>query len=144
MKKNGKAKLKQAVLCLLCLTIVWRYGSSLEGTEFSGGRLTRSLLDMKDVGALLFFPALALTFFYRRIAAAVSIIACLLCLPLYLYFTTPGPFRWLFRGEYSVPLRASFVWNTWIIVGILVLAIATYFSLHTLVTPEDSKPRTSA
>ncbi len=143
MKKGGRAELMQAAACVLCAAITWRYGSSLEGTEFSRGWLTGSLLDMKDVGSLLFVLALLLTFFYRRVSAAVSLIACLLCLPVYLYFTSPGTFRWLFKGKYSAPLRESFVWNTWMIFGILVLAIATYFSVHILVTPEDSKPRTS-
>ena len=69
MKNDGKIKMMQAAACLLCAAIVWRYGSSLEGTAFSGW-VTGPLLDMEDVGSLLFRLALLLTFFYRRIAAA--------------------------------------------------------------------------
>src|SRR6266404_826947 len=68
MTRDEKTKLAQAAACLVCAVVVWRYGSDLEGTEFSGGWLTGPLLDMKDVGTLLFVLALLLTFVYRRIA----------------------------------------------------------------------------
>jgi hypothetical protein len=143
MKKDGKTKLKQAAACLLC-AVVWRYGPPLEGTEFSGGWATGPILHMNDVGTLLFVLALLLTFFYRRIAAAVTVVACLLCLPLYLYFTAPGPFRRFFsRAEWSVPLQASFVWNKWAIGGIVALAIAAYVSLRSLLFAADSQSRNS-
>src|SRR4051812_29327377 len=109
MTKSRFHQFTQAVWCLVCAVVVWRYGYSLEGTEFSGGRLTGLLLNMKAIGALLFVLACAIVFFHRRIAAGIAILACLLCLPLYLYFAAPGSFRWLFRGEYSVPLRAGLV-----------------------------------
>ena len=145
MKKDGKAKLKQATACLLCAALAWRYGSSLEGTEFSGGWLTGSLLDMQDVGSLLFVLALLLTFFYRRFAAAITLIACLLCLPLYLYFTAPGPFRRLFgRVEWSVPLRTSFACDKWTITGIVVLAITAYVGVRGLLFAGNSRARNSA
>ncbi len=144
MTRDGKTKITQAVACLLCAIVVWRYGSNLEGTEFSGGWLTGPLLDMEDAGSLLFVLALLLTFFYRRIAAATTLIACSLCLPLYLYFTAPGPFRWVFRGEYSVPLQANFVWNKWAITGMVALAIAAYVGVHSLLFAGDSQSRNSA
>jgi hypothetical protein len=96
---------------------------------------------MKDVGTLLFVVALLLTLFYRRIAAATILIACFLCLPLYLYFTAPGPFRWVFRGEYSVPLRASFVWNKWNITGIVALTIAACLGIRGLLFAANTQPR---
>ena len=95
------------------LEIRSRSRSGREGTEFIGGWLTGPLLNLYDVGTFLFVPALLLAFFFRRIAAAFALTASLLCLPLYLYFVAPGPFRSVFRGEYSVPLQASFVWNSW-------------------------------
>lgn len=144
MTKDLRPRLSQAATCLLCALVVWRYGSSLEGMEFSGGRFTGFLLDMKDIGALLFVMALPLAFLYQRIAAAMTVIASLLCSPLYLYFAAPGPFRWLVRGEYSVPLQASFAWETRAMVGILVLAMATYFSFRRLLSSGDSKTRNSA
>ena len=145
MTQDRKAKLKQATVFLLCAAIAWRYGSSTQGTEFSGGRLAGLLLDMKDVGSLLFFLALPLTFFYRRIAAAIALVACLLCLPLYLYFTAPGPFRRLFNdAEWSVPPLANFVWDSWTVTGIVVLAITAYFGVRGLLFAGDSQSQNSA
>jgi hypothetical protein len=96
---------------------------------------------MEDIGSLLFVLALLLTFFYRRTAAAITLIACLLCLPLYFYFTAPGPFRWVFRGEYSVPLQANFVWNKWDIAGIVALTIAACLGVRSLLFAADPEAR---
>ena len=79
---------------------------------------------------LMCMLAMILTFMYRRIAAAIGIAACLLCLPLYLYFTAPGPFRSVFRGTYSVPLQSSFVWDYGMLGGMLTLAVAVFVSVR--------------
>jgi hypothetical protein len=141
MKTIGRAALQQAAACLSCLAVVWRYGSSLEGTEFSGGGITGVLLDMKDAGWLLFIIALLLTFFYRRIAAVITLIACALSLPLYLHFTIPGLSRKILRGEWSVPLRASFVWDKWTIAGIVVLVITAAVVIRGLLFTTDPGSR---
>jgi Na+(H+)/acetate symporter ActP len=101
---------------------------------------------MKDVGAFIFIPALLLTFVYRRIAAAIAIAASLLCLPLYLYFVAPGPFRWVFRGEYSIPLHANFVWNSQAVVAIVALVMAVFFGVRnlTIQRPTPRVPQSSA
>ena len=130
MNRKRWLQLTQAAICILCGIVVWNYGSGSEGTEFIGGRVTGPLLDMKDIGTLLFIPALLLTFFYQRLAAAVLFVSSLFCLPLYLYFTAPGPFRWIFRGRYSVPLQANFVWEKSAMTGIVVLAVAACFGLR--------------
>lgn len=132
MKMNFKDKLGLAAMCLLCVILLWKYAFGLEGTEFSGGRLTGPLLDMEDIGAFLFIPALLLTFWYPRVAAAIAIVASFLCLPLYLYFTAPGPFRWICRGQYSVAAPANFVWIRSAIAGITALALAAYVGIRTL------------
>jgi hypothetical protein len=129
----GRQKLWQAASCLLCFAAA-QHSFGLEGTEFSGGRVTGPLFDLSEIGSLLFVVALFLTFVYPRVAAAIASVATLLCLLLYLYFTAPGPFRRVFRGEYSVPLQASFVWDKWAISGILSLAVATYVCLWNLST----------
>jgi len=139
MKRDSKENIGQFLVCLLCVILVWIYGSGLEGTEFSGGRLTGPLLDMKDLGTLLFIVAATLIFFYRRIAAAIALVASLLCLPLYLHFLAPGPFRWVFRGEYSVPAPASFAWSNWGIMGAIVLGLTAGVSVHSLARPAASR-----
>ena len=123
--------------------MVWKYGSGLAGTEFSGGRITGALLDLYDIGSLLFIMALLLTFFLRRIAAAASIVAFLLCLPLYLYFVAPGPFRRVVGGTYSVPLRADFVWDKWASLEILVLAIAASVDVRSFLILKGIKSQNS-
>ena len=40
MTKSGKQKARQIGICLLCAALTWRYAAGLEGTEFSGGRIT--------------------------------------------------------------------------------------------------------
>jgi hypothetical protein len=120
----GRQKLLQTASCLVCVVVAQRNSFGFGGTEFSGGRLTGPILDALDIGSLLFVLALALTFVRPRIAAVLAIVASLLCLPLYLYFTAPGLFRRVFGGEYSVPLQANFVWHRSAISGLLAVAVA--------------------
>ena len=126
MARFGKQELWQAVSCLLCLAIAWIRLDDIGASEFIGGWLTGPLFTMAECGSFLFTPALILTFFYQRIAAGTALAASLLCLPFYLYFIAPGPFRWLFKGEYSVPIRANFVWDNWAIAGIASLTAAIF------------------
>jgi hypothetical protein len=130
MDAGGKTTLTQAGVCFVSGVMVWGYGTSLEGTEFSGGRLTGLLLDMRDVGLLLFVLALLLTFFYRRFAASITLIACLLCLPLYLYFTYPDLFRRTFpNAKWSAPPPATFLWDDWTVVGIVMMMLTAYVGI---------------
>ena len=76
----------------------------------------------------LLVVSLPLVFETRRIAGAVTVLASALCLPLYLYVLAPGPFRWIFRGEYKTLLQANFVWEKWSMIGVLALQ-----QLHTWV-----------
>ena len=120
-----------AASCLLCTAVSWRIGYDLDGTEFSGGSVTGPLLEMQDMGNLLFLLVLPLIFVFQRIAAAIMLLACLLCLPLYLFFTAPGPLRWIFRGEWTVQRVTSSVWNWWSIAGIGTLILASFVCLRT-------------
>ena len=47
-----------------------------DGTEFSGGTVTRPLLSFEEAAAYLLVLGLMLTFLYRRIAAIVTVPAC--------------------------------------------------------------------
>ena len=134
-------KLCQAASCLLCV-VMWRYGLRLDGTEFSGGWLTGPLVNLYDVGTLLLVPAFLLTFFFRQVAAAIVLIGSVSCLPLYLYFTAPGPFRHVFsKAVFSVPLQGNFVWNGWAALGILTIVLAICISVWNLATTAaGSKP----
>jgi hypothetical protein len=69
MKRSRTLALIQSGIRVLSAILVFNYGARLEGTEFSGGRVTGPLLEMSEFGALLLIVAAALTFFYVRIAA---------------------------------------------------------------------------
>jgi hypothetical protein len=132
MEKLRQQKVWQATAYLACLGVLWIRLDDFGASDFSGGRLTGKLFTMADLGTLLFLAALLLTIFFPRVAAVVTLAATLLCLPFYLYILMPGPYRQIFKGEYSVPLQGPFVWNNWAVVGVLSLEMATFLSLHSL------------
>src|SRR6202049_3847259 len=126
MGKFPKEELWQAIACLGCTVVLWVHLDDFGASEFRGGRLTGPLFEMADLGSLLFLLALLLTFFLRRTASAIAIASTLLCFPFYLYVLMPGPYRWIFKGEYSVPLNHPFHWDNWAVVGVVsVLLVAT-------------------
>jgi hypothetical protein len=107
MKKPGKRELWQAASFVLCFSVAWTQADRVEGSEFTAGQITGPIFLLFESGVFAFWLAIVLTFIYRRIAALVGIVACLLCFPFYLYFLAPGPFRSVFRGIYSVPLEST-------------------------------------
>ena len=135
---HRRQQLAQAFGALLCAGVACRFTLNLEGTEFSGGRVTGPLLHMQGIGIPLFLLAAVLTFPFRRVASAIALLACLLCIPLHLLFTAPGPFRWVFRGEWKTPLSSSFVWEWWSVGAIAALIFAVFTSLRSFV---DSSAR---
>ena len=130
MGKIPKEKMWRAIACLACTAVLWIHLDDFGGSEFGGGWLTGPLFKMADFGSLLFLAALVLTFFLRRTAATIAVAATLLCFPFYLYILMPGPYRWIFKGEYSVPLSPPFHWDNWAVVGVFSLLFVTILSLH--------------
>ena len=120
----------QAAGCVVCAVVNWRY--KVELWEADGGWLTGRLLDFKVIGDLLFVAAVPLTFFFRRVSAVIALFACACCLPLYLLFTTPGPFRRIVGGEWKAPLSAAFVWEWWSIGGIATIAFLAFVCVRVL------------
>jgi hypothetical protein len=136
MKNVWKSKLLQASSFLLCLILALKNTSGLGPSEFSGGRLTGPLLSMSNDGTLLLLLALLLTFVYPRIAAAIGIVASLLCLPLYIYFSGPVPFAHIFypEGQFSVPQAPGIQWHEWVAIALLASAVSVSLCLHTLIS----------
>lgn len=130
MKKPGKNELWQAASLVLCVAVAWTQEDRVDGTEFIGGRVTGPIFWLFESGILVFVLAILLTFIYRRVAAVTGMAASLLCLPFYVYFTAPGPFRSVFRGIYTVPLQSNFVWDSGMIAGMLTLALAVFVSVR--------------
>jgi len=118
MLKYERQELVCAAGCLLCVAVAAKFQFDLDGSEFSGGRVTGRLLTMNFAGLVVFVLALCVVFRHSRAAAVSALVASALCLPLYLYFTVPRLFRRVFPGEYSVPAQA-FGWDLWSIAGIL-------------------------
>lgn len=124
----------QAIGSILCLVITCRLTWSLDGTEFSGGRITGPLLNMVDAAILLF--ALSLVgLWWRRVSAVVALAATLLCLPMSVLFLAPGPFRRVVGGIWSVPLQSNFDWSPWTIAWPIALLATMLVCLLNAVSP---------
>jgi len=134
MMRLQKQRLWQASICLLCVVMVFRELEFLGHSEFSGGSVTGPLFRLADTGEIFFVMGLLLTFAFRRVAAALSLVASLLCLPLYLCLMFPGVSRNIIHGEYSTPLESNVLWNKRLIVGLLALATAIYVGSRNLST----------
>jgi len=122
---------------ILCLAMMWKVALPMEGTEFSGGRVTGPLLNMADAGILLFAVSLITSFWFRRTSAMLGLGASILSLPLCLLLLAPGPFRRFAGGEWSVPLQSSFVWNKWTIALIVLLVSTAILCLSNLWRPKS-------
>ena len=145
MHKYMGHKLTQVATCLLCAVFAWNYEhivAPLEGTEFGGGWLTGPLLHLYDLGALLFFLTLFLVFFFPRTTAVITILASLACLPLYLYFMAPGPYRRIFYWvDFGSTLRSDFRWNAPAVEGILILVLSSYVAVCSLLVSKQRKSK---
>jgi len=130
MGRIGREKIWQAVSCLVCMAVLESQLDTIGASEFRGGSLTGPLFTMAALGSLLFLVASLLTFILRRIAATITLAATLLCFPLYLYSLMPGPYRWVFRGSYSVPLQRPFEWSVWGVAGVVSLLLAAGLSFR--------------
>jgi hypothetical protein len=124
MAHDGVLQMFQAIACVFCGVLLWRYTRPLRGAEFSGGRITGILLNVGDLAMMLFFIASAASVFKRRLSGVIDLVASVLALPLYFYFVAPAPSRRRFSGEYSVPASANFAWDASSIVGITAVVLA--------------------
>jgi len=133
-------KLPQVASCLLCAILTWTYADPFDGTEFVGGSVTGPVFELFNGGILLFVLSLPIVFACQRIGGAVTVLASIFCLPLYLYVLAPGPFRWIFSGQYKTHVQANFVWERWSIIGILALATAAALGFRNLIGPASLTP----
>jgi hypothetical protein len=141
MEKTGKQRVWRALACLLCVAVLWARLDTIGSGEFAGGGLTGTLFTLAEFSSLLFLIALVLAFFLRRIAATIALMAAILCFPLYLYFLIPGLYRWIFRGEYSVPIEGLLHWDTWAVAGVLSLLFATILSVRSYSSVTQTKDK---
>ena len=130
VRRLRNEKIWQAIACLACTVVLWVHLDDFGASEFSGGHLTGLLFKMADLGASFFLLAVLLTFFLPRTGATIALASTLLCLPFYLCVLMPGPYRWIFKGEYSVPLNQPFHWDNWAVAGVLSLILVAILSLR--------------
>lgn len=127
-----KQKYRQSVLCLICVLLNSWILLPVEGTEFSGGTLTGKLVNLSNIGTTMLVAAVVVTFFLRRVSAFTAIAGCFLSLPLYLYSLAPGPFRKIFKGNYSVPVERNFYWNPWIVTGVILMLTTIFIAIWSM------------
>jgi hypothetical protein len=132
-------KLAHASMLLLASWLSLRNTSGLDGSEFSGGRLTGPILTMCEIAIIVFVVGIVLAYPFPRIASVTSLLASLLSLPFLLYWIAPGPFRSVFKGEYSVPLQSNFVWNKWSLETAIAILIVTTISVWNLFSVHRSQ-----
>jgi hypothetical protein len=141
VKKPDIQQVYQAGSFLLCLFLALQIESGGEGGEFSGGCLTGPLLSMEDTGISLFIVAVALTFVFPRVAAAIGLASLLLCLPLYLFFIAPVPFAHVFACGYGFKVQppSGLHWDMWPVTGLLANAATLYFCIRRVTASSRKK-----
>lgn len=98
MKKPVKQNYLLGVSCLVAALLQIWFSSPLDGSEFSGGRLTGPILNSSDYGTYLFLLTAILALFLFRVSSRLAIAAGLLCLPLCFYTIAPGVFHLVLPG----------------------------------------------
>jgi hypothetical protein len=134
VQKPDIQQVYQAGSFLLCIILAMQIESGLEG-EFRGGWLTGPLLSMEDIGTALFMVALAMTFVFPRVAAAIGCASSVLCLPLYVFLIAPVPFAAIFASGHQFKVRqtSGIHWHRWPVTGLLVLAVTFYVCIRRVV-----------
>jgi hypothetical protein len=128
-------KLAQALMLVLTGWLTYRSMGVVDGSEFVSGTQTGPILRMCDFSLIVFAVALVLAYPFPRVASVLALLASLLSLPFMLYFIAPGPYRAVFRGEYSVPLQSNFSWDRWILepaIAILLLMLISVWNLFSI------------
>jgi hypothetical protein len=129
----------QAAVCLLCGVASWNSLEDLTGTEAVGGSVTGPMIDAAAIGTILSVLAAVGSLIWPRIAAADGLVACVLCLPLYIYRILPRFFRIIFPGPYKGQPGGALIWHGWSIAGVLTSVIVVYlFYRYYLARPNPS------
>jgi len=130
LNKPTKQNYLLGASCLLAALLQLWFAFPLDGSEFSGGRVTGPILNLSDYGGYVFLIAAVLALFLPRLASVMALAAVLLCLPLYLYSIAPGIFRQLFPGEYKMPIASSFTWSPRALAGIASVAVVVCIAVY--------------
>ncbi len=117
-------KAATASLCLvICGAVALVNYLELSDTELGGGSLTGPLLDIALSGALLFVLCGLAAWKFRAVARYLSIVAALLCLPLYVFLIAPYAILWMSSSVPSVAYPPV-IFNTEAIAGLAMIVLA--------------------
>jgi hypothetical protein len=141
MRKNVALRKKAWLAAVSALSIFvaivdW---TGIEGTEFSGGIVTGPVLHALELGIVLLILGLVLLLFSPRAAALVMLLASVICLPFYLYFLAPGPFRQVFPGEYKAPMQGNFIWAPWDFFGLMTLLMTIFIATYSFALQNEDQ-----
>jgi hypothetical protein len=134
-----KDNLPSAAVALICVLVLDKYGTPLEASEFRGARVTGVLLDLYEIGFMMFVIGLFLPFVWRRVAAVSGLVAAFLCSPVFLYGIFPALFRRLFPGDYKVPLLPRLYADKWTVFGIVIIAFTSFLNVRILLRGPRTK-----
>jgi hypothetical protein len=136
VRKPDAGQVFQAISFLICACLAFQITSGLDGTEFSGGRLTGPLLSMANGGTVLFAFALLVTFLLPRIAAGIGLVSSLLSVPLCAFLIAPVPFAQVFDHghEFKFQPTPGFHWQSWPVATLFAVALACYLCIRRLAT----------
>jgi hypothetical protein len=134
-------KLAHVLVLSLACWLTLRIFAAVDGSEFIGGSITGPIGTMCEVAIIGFLVGIVFAFPFPRVASGIGLLASLLSLPLLLYFIAPGPFRAVFRGEYSVPLQSNFLWSAWLLEPAIAVLIVVAFSVWNLFSEREKVKR---
>lgn len=140
----GFKKLAHASTLLLTVWLTFRGMGVVDGSEFVSGKITGPINVMCDFALVGLAVACILTYPLPRAASVLGLLASLLSLPFLVYFIAPGPFRAVFRGEYSVPLQSNFSWDGWLLEPAIAVLFVIFMSVWILFSVPRGKVEGSA
>ena len=118
-------------LTLVCAALALVTSDDLLGTEFGGGQLTGPLVRLCLAGGALLVVCAVLAYVRPRIAAVLTAVAALLCLPLFLYRVAPSTLSWVSSAPASALPAGAVVYDRQAIAGLFALGALIAVHLRT-------------
>ena len=124
MAKRSTSALLRSACALVAAGLCLLEASGLAGTEAGAGRLTGPLIELCLGGGVGMLICAALLLTRWPVAALLTPVAALLCLPLLLYRIAPSSLTWLTDAPASVASAQPFNPDPLAIAGLAALLVA--------------------
>lgn len=127
MKVKKLPQLILALNCVLCLCVFLYLVGGAFGSEAEGGIVTGPLLRLSSNGVTLFIAAFVAALFSRRLCAAATFCAAMLCIPFCIFLLAPVPIAEIMNpgGEFSVVQLPGIHWRDWRTMAVILLLVVT-------------------